>query len=158
MLMCSASTAAWCCVNGDVPIWAAGQLHLRCTIEEQIYQTVKHPAMQIRGQLHRLQCPCVFASGAPKSTAEQDMKQMPTLLPRAAYFLSRHVLDSAYVMFPGATHFMPFVRPRQLAESIVHCFTVRQSGQGLREHIRWLAVVREQEQNLRLIGLDQSKL
>jgi hypothetical protein len=86
------------------------------------------------------------------------MKQVPNLLPRAACFLSRHVLDSAYIMFPGATHFMPFVRPRQLAESIVQCFTVQQSGQGLREHVRWLAFAREQEQNLRLIELGQSKL
>lgn len=130
-----------------------GRLLLRCLNEEQVFKTVKRSADEVRGNTHLLQCPCILASGAPASLAARDALREPPALPRAACTFAGHCLDAAYLMFPGASHFMPFERAADLAQAVLSAFAARGDCRPLREHIRWMGVDAAQAQDVRLLGL-----
>jgi pimeloyl-ACP methyl ester carboxylesterase len=128
---------------------------LRCTVEEQVFATVHFCAQEAAANLHHIQCPCVFATGAltPEAAANQDVsgdsdqEMWYTTFGRAAHSHAQRCIDAAYMMFPGADHFMPFTQPDRLAAGIMRAFGAEQ----LAQHVRWLALELDQEQDLSLI-------
>ena len=120
----------------------SGQLHLRCSVEEQVFKDVVHLAMDATTNLHQAQCPIVFASGPPMP----DAPGFAALLPDAALKLAGRCQDCAHMVMPNGSHFMPFCLPSELAADV--CRALCRSGdQELRRHVRWLAVELQSEAN-----------